>query len=1244
VTTVTDARTGAETDLAVLLQQLQEQARTGTLKLSGDDGQVKYVYLKRGTIELLKTNRSRTLLGKALLKRRKLTDEQLRSALERQKAASSKLRLGEILVGMGIVLESDVHQALAYQIAEEIFELFGRATLRSEFYRGEPPLDIFESEDLQARVSLSPVQLTREAIRRQNELVDIKRTLASLRDVYALTPAAYAKAEAEQNPAIQEVVASIDNLRNVSEVLDVVRAPDLVALRMLAKMVQDGEAVALSAQDLIALGQELEDRAEYDRARERYLRAEELGHPDFDLPRRIGQIAEAMSDKPEACRRYVVYADRCVQAGYPDVATLTLGRVLELDPNDVEARERLAELLARTAGTLAEAGDPGAAAKAAEAGAQYEHLLAITTAPGEQRRLLGALIALLPDREDLRERMADVSIALGDPGQAVQDLQDLAIHSLEAGNLERATATLQKILQIDPDDLLALQSLAITYQRQGRKEDAVREFLRLARTLEESGLAVASADRMVEIYEKVVELDPANAQARRFLAHAYDDKKEADKAIANYASIAQALRGKGNDEELLAALDKLVGLKPNDQELALERAQLLRKLGRGGESLGALKQLAEAASKQGDAAAAQSAWNELLAQVPGDLDAHLAIARLEGQSKETAKAAGRRYAAVFELALVAGKDDLAEEAIRRAIDLELDPQPEQRERLARIQALRGQPADAAKTLVRAARRARDDENLGQAQTWIRRALELDATCEDALELRDALKRSPVAAAATPAPSLHNANVSLGPSVAPSIGMADGDEQRQVIHATITGGAPTMSIESFKSKGTRKIGGIAERLRNAMSGGGPSAPVAPEALDGGGASTAQAKAAGGEAPDPALSRKASSAMNRLRALKGGGGGSGPSAGASAEPTPEAPAAPISKGPEGPGEVVDDGLAKKASSAMNRLKAMKSGGGAGSEPAAAPLPNGGGAPQQLSKGPEGPGEVVDDGLAKKASSAMNRLKAMKGGGGAPAPAKPAGQDDQDPPASAPAPTTPSPTPAGGQQVSKGPEAPGEAVDDGLAKKATSAMSRLKALKSGGAPASEPGGAPLPANAGQPQVSKGPEAPGEAVDQGLAKKATSAMSRLKALKTGGGGPTSDPVGAPLQNGGPPPQVAKGPEAPGEAVDQGLAKKATSAMSRLKALKSGGGAPADGDGAPPAAALSQPISKGPEAAGEAVDAGLAKKASSAMNRLKALKSGGGGAPPPPPPPPAPDGSAPAAAASTSDSDSAESSAFGTA
>jgi tetratricopeptide (TPR) repeat protein len=1107
-----------EVELARLLPSLQEGTKTGTLKIWGDSDRVKYIYFKRGIVELLKTRVSRTLLGKALLKRHKLSEDQLNAALERQKAASNSLRLGEILVGMGIVKESDVHQALAYQIAEEIFELFTWPTAYTEFFRGQPPLDIFEPEDLQARVSLSPIQLTREAIRRQNELQDIRRSIPSLKDVYSRTSKAY-RAENETNPAISEVLSCLNAQRNVEELLDIVRAPDLVALRVLVKLVTDGDAVPLAAQELLALGQELEDRGQFESARDRYLRAEELGHPDFDLPRKIGQIGEALGDMPEACRRYMIYADRCSQAGYPDVAIQTLDRVLELDGSLHKARERRAELLAKLARALAESKSPEAPAKLAQATAEYELLLGFLTTAAEQRPILSELVALQPKRDDLREQMAMVSLELGDHAEAVIDLQELAMNALEAEELERAAGILEKILEIDSGDLMTLQSLAATYTKLGNPEGALRQYRRWVKSLEDSGLAAASRDTLVDIYEKIVELDPNDTAGRKFLAEAYEEKKHSDKAVGNYKKMVESLRATGgNDEELLEALTKLCELTPSDFDLVLERASLAQKLGKAadGSATMTLRSVAEAAQLQGDTASSQEAWTRLLAAEPGNLDGHLALAKLQVQNKED-EAAAKRCAAVFELALIAGSEDVAYEAVKLLLDAEPDV-PAHRERLARIQVLRKREDEAARTLVRAARRARDDENFGLARSWSRRALELDATCDDARDLLENLKHVGANASAQPGPSPYQ----TGPTV----------------KATITGGGRGTIIHSqVSSKSTKRVGGIADRLRN-MKLGGPSAP--------------RVSASEGRV----ISTKASSAMNKLRAMKGGGS----SASQDALPADKK----VSKGPEAPGDAADAAVSKKASSAMDRLRAMKSGGGSSKPPAGA-------ATKKVSKGPEAPGEAAEAAVSKKASSAMDRLRAMKSGGGSSKP--PAG--------------------AATKKVSKGPEAPGEAAEAAVSKKASSAMDRLRAMKSGG------GGSKPPAGAATKKVSKGPEAPGEAADPGVSKKASSAMDRLRAMKSGGGGSSKPSAGAAAT------KVSKGPEAPGEAADAEVSKKASSAMDRLRALKAGGSSK------PPAGASGTKVSKGPEAPGVAAEAGVSKKASSAMDRLRALRGGGGSSKP---------------------------------
>src|SRR5262249_39846926 len=154
-----------------------------------------------------------------------------------------------------------------------------------EFFRGEPPLDIFEPEDLQGRVALSPGQLAREAERRAQELDGIRRTLPSFQDVYAPTTAAArhesGASAAADGAAEREVLECCDGQRDVDELLDEVRAPDLVALRVLARMVLDGDVAAVDPARLVQLGVELEEKQEFARARRRYVRAEELGHADF---------------------------------------------------------------------------------------------------------------------------------------------------------------------------------------------------------------------------------------------------------------------------------------------------------------------------------------------------------------------------------------------------------------------------------------------------------------------------------------------------------------------------------------------------------------------------------------------------------------------------------------------------------------------------------------------------------------------------------------------------------------------------------------------------------------------------------------------------------------------------------------------------------------------------------------------------------------------------------------------------
>ncbi len=109
--------------LADIFQLIGLQKKTGTLFLKGSDGTVN-IHFEDGLV--VKTEDSqlaaRNHVGKILINRGKLTEQDLDSALEIQKSTAQKL--GYVLVGQGLVNREDLTEALAFQMSETIYKVF----------------------------------------------------------------------------------------------------------------------------------------------------------------------------------------------------------------------------------------------------------------------------------------------------------------------------------------------------------------------------------------------------------------------------------------------------------------------------------------------------------------------------------------------------------------------------------------------------------------------------------------------------------------------------------------------------------------------------------------------------------------------------------------------------------------------------------------------------------------------------------------------------------------------------------------------------------------------------------------------------------------------------------------------------------------------------------------------------------------------------------------------------------------
>ncbi|HUP41578.1 MAG TPA: DUF4388 domain-containing protein [Thermoanaerobaculia bacterium] len=117
---------GALEDLSLpdVLQVLASNRLSGTLWVTGRGGRGRLV-LRHGRLVGAATETSRETVGRLLLEARLVTERQLAAALEVQRAAGRRKRLGTILVERGELAPQVLRRVVAGQFCRVLAELFG---------------------------------------------------------------------------------------------------------------------------------------------------------------------------------------------------------------------------------------------------------------------------------------------------------------------------------------------------------------------------------------------------------------------------------------------------------------------------------------------------------------------------------------------------------------------------------------------------------------------------------------------------------------------------------------------------------------------------------------------------------------------------------------------------------------------------------------------------------------------------------------------------------------------------------------------------------------------------------------------------------------------------------------------------------------------------------------------------------------------------------------------------------------
>jgi tetratricopeptide (TPR) repeat protein len=437
--------------LADVFQSLALKQRTGTLCVYVQDGPERRLYFETGHVRALDSGRQKPLrLGEILVGRGVLTQKQLDAALERQN--TSRHSLGHALAEMNLLDPDTLDEFLARQIEEGILELLAWENARYQFIEGPPPEAFFGDRLARSAPFLSATQLLLEAGRRVDQWEHLRREIPSFREIFVV----------EERCRDQELPGGFES--------------DATEYRLMPWL--DGTR---DVEDLI------EDSCLF----------------RFEVLSGLAVLKQAQAIRPATVEELKM-ADRALaQGGQSKRRVKVLERLLAYGVDRAVTRLALVELMAEAGDTEKAAGHLGLLAEEALAERQPEQAMA------HLRRGIG----MAPQHLPLRERLGALHVQRKEPFEAIQQYDQLERSYCERRQWAEARVACQQILVLDPSDSTARRALIEICMELGDRASAVRECETLSEVLHRQNLP----DDAASYLRRAVEIEPQRKDLQKKL-------------------------------------------------------------------------------------------------------------------------------------------------------------------------------------------------------------------------------------------------------------------------------------------------------------------------------------------------------------------------------------------------------------------------------------------------------------------------------------------------------------------------------------------------------------------------------------------------------------------------------------------------------------------------------------------------------------------------------------------------------
>ncbi len=192
---------------------------------------------------------------------------------------------------------------------------------------------------------------------------------------------------------------------------------------------------------------------------------------------------------------------------------------------------------------------------------------------GQWEKAVGLLERVLSeDPSDVRSllKLGDVHAKKGDRSRAAKVYRQVAEHHADQGFFLKSVAIYKQILKLDPADGDAALRIAELHEQLGLTQDAVVHFQLSLPVLEAQG----RHEQSLAVLERLVELDGENVAMRIKLAETLSRLERREKAVVHFAAAAVVLKQQARIEDYVKVAERLVFHDPRRFEVVKDLAKL----------------------------------------------------------------------------------------------------------------------------------------------------------------------------------------------------------------------------------------------------------------------------------------------------------------------------------------------------------------------------------------------------------------------------------------------------------------------------------------------------------------------------------------------------------------------------------------------------------------------------------------------------------------------------------------------